>query len=215
MFQFEFCCPVWYYAPKQSFPKSKMLRGWFIGIAKNVGDAFCFHVLTDANDTKKPQQVIARMVVKRCYPQKNPPVVEKTCSKKLNFYKSDGITPLEEPFANDKTLPITNIIAEERLENAPETIEDPNDSSVDLLGDAIAEVYGPSCKHQRIEDMIAEETVEQAEVVSGSSKTVETEQPTVQHQWGRKHCLHQNHVVGAPIFCVISPSIYRLTNKIL
>jgi hypothetical protein len=31
-----------------------------------------------------------------------------------------------------------------------------------------------------MEDMIAEETVEQAKVVSGSSKTVETEQPMVQ-----------------------------------
>jgi hypothetical protein len=66
--------------------------------------------------------------------------VEKTRSKKLNFDKSDGVTPLEEPFANDETLPIMDIIAEEWLENAPETIEDPNDSSVNLLGDAIAEV---------------------------------------------------------------------------
>jgi hypothetical protein len=100
------------------------------------------------------------------------------CSKKLNFYKSD-ITPLEEPFANDETLPIMDIIAEEWLENAPKTIEDLNDSSFDLLGDAITEVYGPSRKHQRMEDRIAEDTVEQAKVVSGSSKTVETEQPTV------------------------------------
>jgi hypothetical protein len=106
--------------------------------------------------------------------------VEKTRSKKQNFYKSDGITPLEEPFANDETLPITDIIAEEQLENAPKIIEDPNDSAVDLLGDAIAKVYGPSHKHQCTEDMIAEETVEQAKVVSGSSKTVETEQLMVQ-----------------------------------
>jgi hypothetical protein len=106
--------------------------------------------------------------------------VEKTCSKKLNFYKSDGVTPLEDPFANDETLPKMDIIAKEQLENAPKTIEDPNDSSVDLLDDAIVEVYGPSRKHQRTEDMIAEETVEQAEVVSRSSKTVEMEQPTVQ-----------------------------------
>jgi hypothetical protein len=48
------------------------------------------------------------------------------------------------------------------------------------LGDAIAEVYGPSHKCQHVEDMIAEETVEQAEVVSGSSKSVETEQHMVQ-----------------------------------
>ncbi len=96
--------------------------------------------------------------------------MEKTHSKKLNFYKSYGVTPLEEPFANDETLPITDIIAMEQLENPPETIEDPNDSSVDLLNDAIAEVYDPSLKCRRTEDMIAEETVEQSEVVCGSSK---------------------------------------------
>jgi hypothetical protein len=52
---------------------------------------------------------------------------------------------LEEPFADDKTLPITDIIAEEQLVNAPKTIEDQKDSSVDPLGDTITEVYGPSC----------------------------------------------------------------------
>jgi hypothetical protein len=55
-----------------------MLRGRFLGIAKNNGDAFCFLVLTNPDDTNKPQQVIARTVVKRHYPQENPPVVDKT-----------------------------------------------------------------------------------------------------------------------------------------
>jgi hypothetical protein len=49
--------------------------------------------------------------------------VEKTRSKKLNFYKSNGITPLEEPFADDETLPITDIIAEKQLENAPKQLK--------------------------------------------------------------------------------------------
>jgi glycerol-3-phosphate cytidylyltransferase-like family protein len=40
------------------FPKSKMLHGQFLGIAKNIGDAFCFLVVTDSEDTKKSQQVI-------------------------------------------------------------------------------------------------------------------------------------------------------------
>jgi hypothetical protein len=75
---------------------------------------------------------------------------------------------------NDKTLPITDLIAEEQLENAPKTIEDLNDSSVDLLGGAIAEMYGPSHKCQCTEDMIAEETAEKAEVASKSSKAAET-----------------------------------------
>jgi hypothetical protein len=67
---------------------------------------------------------------------------------KLNFYKSDGITPLEEPPATDETLPIMDLIAEEQLENVPVTTEDLDDCTVDLLGDAIAKVYGPSHKHQ-------------------------------------------------------------------
>jgi hypothetical protein len=99
-------------------------------------------------------------------------------SKKLNFYKSNGITILEDPLTNDETLPIKDLIAEEQLENVPKTIEDLNDSSVDLLGDAIAEVYGPSHKCQCTEDMIAEEATEQAKVASEYSKAVETEQPT-------------------------------------
>jgi hypothetical protein len=52
--------------------------------------------------------------------------------KEAEFFISDSITPLEEPFTNDETLLITDTIAEEQLENAPETIEDLNDSSVDL-----------------------------------------------------------------------------------
>jgi hypothetical protein len=124
--------------------------------------------------------------------------VEKTCSKKLNF-KSDGITPLEDPFTNDETLPISDIIAEEQLENTPETIEDPNDSSVDLLGDAIVEVYGPSRKCQCREDMIAEETIEQAKVVYESSKTVETKQPMVQSTNNKSPATELNLLETAPI----------------
>jgi hypothetical protein len=35
---------------------------------------------------------------------------------------------LEEPFTDNKTLPIMDLIAEEQLENPPETIKGPNDS---------------------------------------------------------------------------------------
>lgn len=33
MFRFTFWQPVWYYQPRQSFPKPKMLKGRFLGIA--------------------------------------------------------------------------------------------------------------------------------------------------------------------------------------
>jgi hypothetical protein len=79
---------------------------------KNIGDAFCFLVLTDPEDTKKPQQVIAKTVVQQRYPKEAPPIVEKTFSKKLSFYKTDGISPLGDPLASDKTIPITDLIAD-------------------------------------------------------------------------------------------------------
>jgi hypothetical protein len=57
-------------------------------------------------------------------------------------------TPLEEPLVTDETLPITDLIAEEQLENVPMTTEDLDDPTVDLLCDAIAKLYDPSCKCQ-------------------------------------------------------------------
>ena len=42
IFRFVFWSPMWYYAPSNSFPHYKMLPGWFIGLARNVGDVFCF-----------------------------------------------------------------------------------------------------------------------------------------------------------------------------
>jgi hypothetical protein len=36
----------------------------------------------------------------------------------------------------------------------------------------------------------------------------------IPHRWGGKHCLHQKHV-SHQFFCVINPSIYWQTNKLL
>jgi hypothetical protein len=80
----------------------------------------------------------------------------------------------------DETLPITDLIAEEQLENVPMTTEDLDDSTVDLLGDAIAKLYGPSCKCQQSEDKIEEGSTVQTRVVPVSTETAEMKQPTVQ-----------------------------------
>ncbi len=42
MFRFDFWQPVWYNQPRQSFPRTKMLKGRFLGIAQSIGHAFCF-----------------------------------------------------------------------------------------------------------------------------------------------------------------------------
>jgi hypothetical protein len=75
--------------------------------------------------------------------------VEKTHSKRLTFYKSDGCTPLEDPSQED-ALPITGLIAEEPPESPPFAFEDPchiDEDSADLLQEAIDEVYSPTRKH--------------------------------------------------------------------
>jgi hypothetical protein len=67
VFRFTFWEPIWYYAPRQSFPKPKMLKGRFLGVAPNVGDAFCFLVLTDpeGDGLSELPQVLARSVIRR------------------------------------------------------------------------------------------------------------------------------------------------------
>ena len=46
IFCFVFWSPVWYYAPSNSFPHSKMLPSRFIGLARNVGGTFAFSLLS-------------------------------------------------------------------------------------------------------------------------------------------------------------------------
>ena len=70
VFRFTFWEPIWYYNPRQSFPKPKMLKGRFLGIAQNVGDAFCFLILTQPEGDAAPApQVLARSVIRRRYPR--------------------------------------------------------------------------------------------------------------------------------------------------
>jgi hypothetical protein len=93
------------------------------------------------------------------------PVVETTHSNRLNFYKSDGCTLLEDPSQGD-ALPIMDWIAEEPLESPPFAFEDPScidEDSADLLQEAIDEVYGPTCKRQH--EMDQEDSAEQLQEV--------------------------------------------------
>ena len=98
IFRFPFWQPVWYYAPKQQFPQSKMLPGRFLGIAQNTGDAFCYLVLTHpTKESGNRYPVIGRSVVRKRYPREEPPVVSESERGVLQFFKSDGQTPLPDP----------------------------------------------------------------------------------------------------------------------
>jgi hypothetical protein len=111
--------------------------------------------------------------------------VEKTHSKRLIFYKSDGRTRLEDPSQED-ALPIMDLIAEEPPESPPFAFEVPSridKDSADLLQEAIDEVYGPTRKCQHMMDQ--EDSAEQPQVVMTPFQYVEeppvTQSPASDH----------------------------------
>ena len=160
MFRFIFWEPIWYYNPRQAFPKPKMLKGRFLGIAQNIGDAFCFLILTQPEDgDTTSSQVIARSVVRRRFAREEAPVVESgNTPASLVIYKSDGITPLEDwTPSSELDDQIDDII------DAAELLRGGNDKhqqeSHDVIGmteedafeSGMVEVYGPSAKRPRLE----------------------------------------------------------------
>lgn len=162
VFRFVFWEPIWFYNPRQAFPKSKMMKGRFLGIAKNVGDAFCYLILSQPEselDGASPQ-VLARSVIRRRFPSEQAPVVSHNDTiDSITFYKSDGITPLDvlgdDSEEND---PITDVVLsteeEESLRmNTSMESQTPNGvNPEDLFENGIVEVYGPPTltKRQRI-----------------------------------------------------------------
>lgn len=98
VFRFVFWEPIWYYNSRRAFPRSKMMKGSFLGIAQNVGDAFCYLILTQPEDESESDtpQVLARSVIRRRFVREEAPVAERdTHSDSIIFYESDGVTPLE------------------------------------------------------------------------------------------------------------------------
>ncbi|KAI2513041.1 hypothetical protein MHU86_1332 [Fragilaria crotonensis] len=156
VFRFSFWEPIWYYAPRQAFPKPKMLKGRFLGIAPNVGDAFCFLVLTDPESdglTELPQ-VLARSVICRRFirmtsaddtaPDTNQESGERTT---ISFYLSRTVLRDPQPSA-------------EECDAVEDIIPPPSDSRVafsftdsvpdELVDDGVYEVYGPPVKRPRL-----------------------------------------------------------------
>ena len=154
VFRFCFWQPIWYYQPRQSFPKTKMLKGRFLGIAQNVGDAFCFLILTQPEDENDSQpQVLARSVIRKRYPREASPVVDSSSTPPapLLFYRSDGFTPLDDPVltsSSDSDDTYSDVVAEDTsgpLTYAPPMLSSHNGDAEDqdAFDDGILEVYGP------------------------------------------------------------------------
>lgn len=105
VFRFVLWAPIWYYNPRQSFPrKPKILKGRFLGIlAQNIGDAFCYLILTQPDDDSEASpQVLALSVIRQRYPREEAPEFEQATdqSSTLTFYCNDEVTPLADPSPN-------------------------------------------------------------------------------------------------------------------
>ena len=168
VFRFPFWCPVWYYVPKRKFPKSKMLPGRFVGIARNVGDAFCYLILTEPEDNSQPQ-VLARSVVRRRYPREDAPIVVDDAKGTLRFYKSDRKTRLEPHEDDSESKVLLDELKTIQEGRAPyssvhhsHVSQKPDDDDDKVMAAAILQVSGPPSKRRRIDEVICSPTPAQA-----------------------------------------------------
>jgi len=121
VFRFPFWSPIWYYSPSNQFPQSKMLPGRFIGIAQNVGDAFCYLVLTEPPDNSTTPQVISRSVISLRASDTSRTMTDDV-QEPFSFYCRDGKTPLCDPSPS--------------LDDSPDILDDVVDNTgLSLLAD--------------------------------------------------------------------------------
>ena len=150
IFCFVFWSPIWYYAPSNSFPRSKMLPRQFIGIAHNVGDAFCFLIVIHDDDPDH-HQVIACSVVQCCFPWEPRPTMDAHDHNSLKFYKNNGKTVLDDPVDDSGFSLSDHLLPEKSFSHSSLDVVDSSANKDDPLCDAIAEVYGPLTKHPHVE----------------------------------------------------------------
>ena len=150
VFCFVFWSPVWYYAPSNSFPRSKVLPGQFIRITHNVGDAFCFLIVIHDDDPDQCK-VIARSVIRHHYLWEMPPTMDTHEYNSLKFYKNDGKTVLDDPVDDSGFSLSDHILPEKPFSHSSPDMVDSSADTDDPLCDAIAEVYRPPTKCQRVE----------------------------------------------------------------
>ena len=160
MFRFIFWELIWYYNPRQAFPKTKMMKGRFLGIAQNIGDAFCFLILTQPEDGDfTSPQVLARSVVRRRYIREEAPVVatSRSAPESLLIYKSDGKTPLDDWLPqSDTDDQLSDIVTtEDSFAPGGDDGRLSNDAigmtEVEAFESGLVEVYGPPTKRPRFE----------------------------------------------------------------
>ena len=126
-----------------------MLPGRFIGIACNVRDAFCFLIVMHDNDPDKCK-VIARSVVWRRYPWEMPQTMDGREYNSLKFYKNNGKTVLDDPVDDSGFSLSDHLLTKKSFSHSSPDMVNSSADKDDPLCDAIAEVYGPPTKRQRV-----------------------------------------------------------------
>jgi hypothetical protein len=136
-----------------------MMKGRFLGIAQNIGDSFCFLILTqpEAEEESSSPQVLARSVIQRRYLRDETPTVDPTQSRStITFYRNDETTLLADPSpdATDETCndPVSDIAADSVEELRALLLSQPANGvtqSPDNVDDNIFEVYGPLSERPR------------------------------------------------------------------
>ena len=141
VFRFPFYCPIWYYTPRNSFPTQKMMPARFLGIDRRSGDAFCYIIVTEPDDSTQEPQFLVRSVIRRRFPHEvNPIITHNNEGRQLVFYQNDGITPLNEVIdvneEHDFSAPTHQTVSEES--------DPPSNDPVVEYEELQRQVYGPS-----------------------------------------------------------------------
>ena len=175
-----------------------MLRGRFLGVAQNVGDAFCFLILTVPDpDSNEAPQVLSRSVIRsRCYETGgtiNPTTTEATGptvhgnTDTVIFYRSDGRTVLSDP----PTVSMTSTSSTVQQEDFHDGIQDivstdcdasilprtgpttmcssNSDPTVSDFQERMIEVYGPAISSHVTIDANSDPNLDDSTVLQSAS----------------------------------------------
>ncbi len=131
-----------------------MLKGRFLGVAQNVGDAFCFLVLTEPEGTESSElpQVLARSVIRRRFLRlgdADPAGQVSGEGASLSFYLNDESTVLQDPPTDSEECDGVSDIVPPPSETCVAFLPNNNDSD-DQVDDGVYEVYGPPVKRPRL-----------------------------------------------------------------
>ena len=147
--RFAFWQPVWFYTPRNAFPRQRMMKARFLGFSPDSGDDFTYIIVTEPESESEAPQIFTRSVIRPRHIRDDvAPIVIQRGRKTLEIYHRDERTVL-------KALPDPDFPVElsAQAQNPLPTIqEEPSDAdSVDEYERAIEEVYGSSPKRLRID----------------------------------------------------------------